>query len=181
MSTNFGGFHVLWPWPLTFRTENCSCRGEWLCQFWVFCVSLLSSHEPYGTDGRTDRRTSKTRNAAYRTAAYNGNKLGRTALTKISLPQSISSEPSLQSSLPLHRSISLIHCVWSAQRKYPDSHVRSSINTHARARAHAYNDVRQGGSGRLKPTLNIRNFFQHKIIVHRRVKLSCPSFCDYGG
>jgi len=63
MTPDFGDFYVLWPWPLTFRTENWqstySCRGERLCQFRFFRVSLFSSYEPV-----RHRRTGKTRNAA---------------------------------------------------------------------------------------------------------------------
>ena len=74
----FWRFEVWWPWPLTFSNENChsthSHFWERLYQFFIlilfFCV--FSRYEPVRdreTDRRPDRRTGKTRNVAYRTAA----------------------------------------------------------------------------------------------------------------
>jgi len=55
-------FFVLWPWPLTFSTENWnfpySCLGERLRQSWFFSTFLcFPVTNPYGRVGQTDRQT----------------------------------------------------------------------------------------------------------------------------
>jgi len=64
---------LLWRWPLTFTSETgvpvTRAVGNVYANF-DFSAFLCSSYEhAYGTDGRTERRTGKTNNAAHRTAA----------------------------------------------------------------------------------------------------------------